>query len=90
MALQNVLGLVCDPVCGYVQIPCIARNMAGVSGAVAAADAVRLGFNPVIPLDEAFDVLKKTGRILPRELRGCGGGLCWSATARSLMQDRIK
>jgi len=63
-ALQCLLGLVCDPIAGLVQVPCIARNMACTSICVTAANAVMGGFDPVVPFGEMFEAMKTTGRIV--------------------------
>ena len=76
MALQNMLGLICDPVCGLVQVPCFSRDLSGIANSVVSANAVIAGFDPCIPLDQVFEVMKDVGNKLPAELRGQGGGLC--------------
>ena len=89
LALQNMLGLICDPVAGLTEIPCISRNVSAVSNAVMSANMVLLGFDPVIPLDETIITMGKVGEMLPGELRcTCGGGLCTSPTG-SCIQKRI-
>ena len=81
MALQNMLGLICDPIAGLTEIPCISRNVAALSNAVMSANMVIAGFDPVIPLDETIITMKKVGEQLPAELRcTCGGGLCKCGT----------
>ena len=87
MALQNMLGLICDPVCGLVQVPCFARNMSGIANAVVSANLCMLGFDPVIPLQDAFEAMKTSGNLLPTCLKGCGGGLCETAAGRDLLQQ---
>lgn len=87
MALQNMLGLICDPVCGLVQVPCFARNMAGVSNAVVCANMSMLGFPAVIPLQDTFQAMKRSGEILPMTLRGCGGGLAETKTGKCLLHS---
>jgi len=82
LALQNTLGLVCDPVGGLTEIPCISRNVMAMSNAVMAANMVMLGFDPVIPFDEVIGVMMDIGRKMPEELRcTCRGGLCVTETA---------
>ena len=85
MALQNMLGLICDPVCGLVQVPCFARNMAGVANAVVCANMSMLGFPAVIPLRDTFQAMKRSGESLPMTLRGCGGGLAETRTGQCLL-----
>jgi len=87
LALQNMLGLICDPVCGSVEIPCISRNVSAVANAVVSANMVIGGFDPYIPLDEVIITMGKVGLMLPRELR-CTvlGGLCETPTAKRLQE----
>lgn len=81
MALQNMLGLICDPVGGVTEIPCISRNVAAMSNAVMSANMTMLGFDPKIPYDETIKCMYEVGQMLPSELRcTCGGGLCTTPT----------
>ncbi len=85
MALQNMLGLICDPVGGLTEIPCITRNVSAVSNAVMCANMAKLGFDCVIPLDECIEAMLDVGQQLPSELRcTCRGGLCTTKTGRRL------
>lgn len=85
LALQNMLGLVCDPVGGLTEIPCISRNVAAVSNAITSANMVLLGFDPMIPLDETIQSMYEVGQMLPEELRcTCNGGLCTTPTGMCL------
>lgn len=85
MALQNMLGLICDPVGGLTEIPCISRNVSAVSNAITAANMVMLGFDPKIPLDETIDCMLRVGQELPESLRcTCKGGLCTTPTGACL------
>ena len=85
MALQNMLGLICDPVCGLVQVPCFSRNMGGIANAVVCANMSLLGFDWVMHLQDAFEAMKSSGRCFPTGLKGCGGGLCDTPTGRELL-----
>jgi L-serine dehydratase len=88
MALQNMLGLVCDPVAGLTEIPCISRNVSALANAVMSANMVILGFDPVIPLDETIITMSKVGDMLPSALKcTCKGGLCTSPTGSRLMEQ---
>ncbi|KJR49205.1 L-serine dehydratase, alpha subunit [Desulfosporosinus sp. I2] len=88
LALQNLLGLVCDPVAGRVEIPCVGRNVMAVANAVTSANLVLACFDPVIPLDEVIQAMYSVGSMLPRELRCTGkGGLCVTPTAQSKKQE---
>lgn len=66
MSLQCLLGLVCDPVAGVVQIPCLARNMGCTAIAVVSANAIMAGFDVGIPFSEMFEALKTVGEIVSR------------------------
>lgn len=77
LAMQNMLGLVCDPVGGCAAIPCINRNSAAIANAMVCANLAVGGYDPVIPLDQCIQAMYSVGQMLPRELRCTGlGGLC--------------
>jgi len=85
MALKNMLGLVCDPVAGLVEVPCSKRNAIGVANAIAAADMALAGITSVIPLDEVVKAMKEVGRALPFELKETArGGVAASKTAMEI------
>ena len=85
IALKNLLGLVCDPVAGLVEVPCSKRNAVGVANAIAAADMALAGITSVIPLDEVVRAMKAVGRALPYELRETAkGGVAASKTAQEI------
>ena len=85
IALKSVLGLVCDPVAGLVEIPCIKRNAMGASNAVVAAQLAMAGIESVIPVDEVIDAMKEIGDLMVPSLRETGeGGLAATPTARKL------
>jgi L-serine dehydratase len=76
MALQNMLGLICDPVAKRVEVPCLGRNVLGASNALSCANMALAGFDQVIPLDEVIFAMDEIGRSMPCELRCTGlGGL---------------
>ena len=82
LAIQNLLGLICDPIGGLTEIPCINRNAVAASNALISANMIIAGYDPIIPLDETIIAMKRTGERLPRELRcTCLGGLCETETA---------
>lgn len=85
MALQNVFGMVCDPVAGGVEVPCLGKNIMCGLNALASANMALAGFDAVIPLDETIVALDRVGRMLPRELR-CTGleGLTITDTGKRL------
>ena len=87
IALKNVLGLVCDPVAGLVEIPCIKRNAAGVMGAYTAAELALAGIKSAIPADEVIVAMKHVGDLMPAALRETAdGGLADTPTGRALYQ----
>lgn len=67
--LQNVLGLVCDPVAGLVEIPCAKRNAQGAITALCTADMVMAGIEAKIPFDDSVSAMYKVGKSLPSSLR---------------------
>jgi L-serine dehydratase len=89
LALQGLLGLVCDPVGGLVEVPCVARNATGSAVALAAAEMALAGVEFPIPFDEVVDAASHVGRSLPPSLRETAlGGLAATPTARELA-DRV-
>lgn len=91
IALKNVLGLVCDPVAGAVEVPCVKRNAMGVVNAMVAADMALAGIKSAIPADDTVTALCNVQVELPPSLRNSGcGGLCASPTAMRLTEERYK
>ncbi len=87
IALKNSLGLVCDPVAGLVEIPCITRNGLHALTAQAAADMALAGVNSVIPPDEVIQVMHEVGQHMPESLRETGiGGLAGTPTGKTLKE----
>jgi L-serine dehydratase len=85
LALQNVMGLVCDPVANRVEIPCLGRNANAAGNALTSANMILGGISAVIPLDEAILTMIKVGRAMPASLRCTAlGGLSDTPTARRL------
>ena len=85
-ALMNMMGLVCDPVHGLVEVPCVYRNVGGVSQALAAAQMALCGISCPIPCDEVIHAMKEVGDALPPSLRETGDGGC--AACRSVCAGR--
>lgn len=86
IALQNMLGLICDPVANRVEVPCLGRNVMAATNAFAVANMVISGIDVVIPLDETIKAMYKVGVSLPAELRCTGrGGLSTTETALKIM-----
>ncbi len=85
IALSNLLGLVCDPIAGLVEIPCVKRNAIGAGNALIAADMALAGCTSMIPADECISALDKVGRSLPVDLRETGlGGLAGTPTGQAI------
>lgn len=81
MALANLLGLVCDPVAGLVEVPCVKRNVIGAVNAVTSSDLAMAGIRSRIPPDEVIDAMREVGTSLPAHLRETGeGGLATTPT----------
>lgn len=74
LALMNSMGLVCDPVAGLVEVPCVYRNVGSVANALTAADMAMAGIAAPIPTDEIIDAMKSVGDMLPACLRETGEG----------------
>jgi L-serine dehydratase len=85
MALQNTLGLICDPVANRVEVPCLGRNVLGASNALTSANMALAGFDPVIPLDEVIHTMDAVGKSLPHSLRCTAlGGLAVTPTSKRI------
>lgn len=83
MALQNVLGLICDPVAGFTEVPCMGKNALGVANAYAMAEMAMAGVPSVIPFDEVAVAMKEVGEMLPSEVRCTTlGGLAATPTGQ--------
>lgn len=88
LALQNTLGLVCDPVGNRVEVPCLGRNVMAAANALGCANMALAGFDAVIPLDEVLEAMDEVGRSIPRPLRCTGlGGLSVTETAKRIERD---
>ena len=85
MALQNTLGMICDPVADRVEVPCLGKNVMAALNALAAANMVIAGYDHVIPLDEVIITMKDVGRDMhPKYRCTCKGGLSVTPTARKI------
>lgn len=88
LALKNSLGLICDPVGGLVEIPCIVRNGFGAVTALAAADMALSGVKSVIPSDEVIQVMLEVGSSMPDMYRETAkGGLAQTPTGKKIMKN---
>ncbi|WP_153126878.1 L-serine ammonia-lyase, iron-sulfur-dependent, subunit alpha [Peribacillus tepidiphilus] len=85
ITLKNMLGLVCDPVAGLVEVPCVKRNAMGAANAMVAADMALAGVKSRIPCDEVIDAMYRIGQTMPVALRETAeGGLAATPTGRML------
>ncbi|WP_085524013.1 L-serine ammonia-lyase, iron-sulfur-dependent, subunit alpha [Tuberibacillus sp. Marseille-P3662] len=85
IALKNMLGLVCDPVAGLVEVPCVKRNAIGASTALVAADMALSGIQSRIPCDEVIEAMYRVGQSMPTALKETAqGGLAATATGKAL------
>lgn len=85
ITLKNMLGLVCDPVAGLVEVPCVKRNAMGASNSLVAADMALAGVTSRIPCDEVIDAMYKIGQTMPTSLKETAqGGLAATPTGKWL------
>lgn len=90
IALIHVMGLVCDPVAGLVQLPCSFRNASGAVNALISADLALAGQMPGIPPDEVVEAMYRVGRKLPMELRETAlGGMAAEPSARAIAKELL-
>lgn len=88
ITLKNMLGLVCDPVAGLVEVPCVKRNAMGASNAITAADMALAGITSRIPCDEVISAMYAIGQTMPSALRETAeGGLAATPTGRRLEEE---
>ena len=91
IALKNLLGLVCDPVAGLVEVPCVKRNAMGAAIAMVAADMSLAGIASAIPCDEVIEAMYRIGQVMPVALRETAqGGLADTPTGRRLKTEILK
>ena len=87
IALKNILGLVCDPVAGLVEIPCIKRNAMGVANAFTAAELALAGIESAIPADEVIWAMKRIGDSMPQTLKETAeGGLAATPSGKAMFK----
>lgn len=87
MALKNLMGLVCDPVGGLVEVPCVKRNVGGAVNAMAAADMALAGIISQIPVDQVIDAMKEVGDRMDVSLKETGvGGVAGSVRAQEVVE----
>lgn len=90
MALQNIMGMVCDPVANRVEVPCLGKNIMAAVNAITSANMALAGIDAVIPLDEVIQAMDAVGRALPYEVRCTGyGGLSITPASKEI-EKRLK
>ncbi len=86
--IKNMLGLICDPVAGLVEVPCVKRNALGASFAIVAADMALAGINSQIPVDEVVDAMYQVGAALPTAFKETAeGGLAATPTGQRFQKQ---
>lgn len=85
IAMYSHLGLICDPIAGLTETPCIERNVTATAVVIMSANMALCGMTSLIPLDETIGAMLAVGKMLPDDLRcTCKGGLCATKTGRDL------
>jgi len=85
MALQNILGMICDPVANRVEVPCLGKNVMAASNALACANMALADYDPVIHLDEVIQTMDEVGKVIPSALRCTAlGGLSITKTSKEI------
>jgi L-serine dehydratase len=91
MALQNSLGMICDPVANRVEVPCLGKNVMAAGNAVSCANMALAGYDPVIPLDEVIHTMDAVGKRIPGEFRCTGlGGLSMTETSKRIEKKLLR
>lgn len=88
-SLKNMLGLVCDPVAGLVEIPCVKRNVAGAVLAVSSAEMALAGIESVIPADQMIDAMREVGEDMPAKYKETACGGCATTPKGCELKDKI-
>jgi L-serine dehydratase len=90
MALQNVMGMVCDPVANRVEVPCLGKNISAAVNAYSSAIMAVAGFDAVIPLDQVIETVSRVGKTMPVCVKCTGkGGLAITETALNI-ENKLK
>ena len=88
MTIKNMLGLICDPVAGLVEVPCVKRNALGASQAIISADMALAGVESRIPADDVVHTMHKVGQDMPSKYKETAeGGLADTITGRKLEKE---
>ncbi len=91
LSIKSLMGLVCDPVGGFVEVPCVKRNGVAVNVAISTAEMAIAGIESVIPFDEVVEAMHRVGKSLPESLRETGmGGIAATPTARRIIRELSK
>jgi L-serine dehydratase len=90
MALQNCIGLICDPVADRVEVPCLGKNVAAGMNALSSSTMALAGFDAVIPLDQVLRTVERVGKKMPAAFCNTGkGGLAVTVRARELKEQLL-
>ena len=85
MAIQNMIGLICDPVADRVEVPCLGKNISAAMNALSSAIMARSGYDAVIPLDEVIQTISQVSKQMPSCVKCTGkGGLSITPTSKAL------
>ena len=88
IALMNVMGLVCDPVAGLVQVPCAQRNASQAVNAIISADMALAGMKSIIPVNQIIEAMYKVGKLLPMELKETAkGGIAHTPAGKAIFRE---
>ncbi len=88
MAISNLMGLVCDPIAGLVEIPCVQRNVIGAMNAISSANMALAGIHHRIPADEVIDAMRSVGDLMSPDLKETArGGLAATPTAKIILKE---
>jgi len=91
MALQNILGMICDPIANRVEAPCLGKNVLAASNALACANMALASYDPVIPLDEVIQTMDEVGKMIPSALRCTAlGGLSITKSSKEIEKRLAK
>ena len=90
MALKNLMGLVCDPVAGLVEVPCVKRNVIGAACALTSADMALAGVRSAIPPDEVIDAMREVGERMDVTLRETGEGVVAATPFARAFAERMR
>lgn len=84
LSFESLMGLICDPIAAYPEVPCILRNPMGSSVAMTMANLAMCGYDPFVPLDEIIIAMMKVGTEMPAEFRGMRTGTCMTPTGKRI------